>query len=279
MKLTALFEDIFRSLSKPEYISLSVNTHEKKHRGGDRESISTAVPLPLRMTASKTRGVPIYYAYNYLHSDEVTELLKALKGKGSLKVEDRQLERFFKDTVEYLTTGLKQRKITPDLVVCPASSSTLTREFAMKLASALNTKVVTDAFLKQKAFQLPEDKAEALKVIADKFIDHDLIAAKYHGADVDKFVNRVALSVYSSLKKYGTLELKGVDKQTAKFIKGFMDKEVDVEYEIMDKEVLVVDDVLSSGSTMSEICRLVKDDCMAKAVNGVVIFNMTTGKA
>jgi hypothetical protein len=280
MKLIGLFEDIFRSLSNPGLLSLSVNTHEKKHRSSDRESITTATPLPLRMTASKTRGAPVYYAYNYLHSDEVTELLKAIKGKGTLKVDDRQLNRFFDDTVAYMVTGLKQRKIKPDVVVCPASSAPITKEFAMRLAHGMHdVKIVTDAFLKQKAFKLPEDKAAALKVIADKFVDRDLVQAKYHGDDVEKFVNRIALSVYSSIKKYGTLELKGIDKQVGKFIKGFMDKGLDVEYELMDKEVLVVDDVLSSGSTMSEMMRLVKDECLAKTVNGAVIFNMTTAPA
>lgn len=279
MKLANLFEDIFRSLSKPGLLSISVNTHEKKHRGGDRESIATSVPLPLRMTASKTRGVPVYYAYNYLHSEEVTELLKAIKGKSELKADDRQLNRFYDDTASYMVAGLKQRKIKPDIVVCPASSSTVTREFTMRLAKALdNAKVVTDAFLKQKAFKLEDNRVKGIEQ-CKKFVDMDLIKVKYHGDDADKFATKVATSVYQSIKKHGSLELKDVYKQFGMFVKGFMDKQLDVEYELMDKEVLVVDDVLSSGSTMSEMMRLVKDECMAKTVYGVVIFNMTTAKS
>lgn len=275
MKLTHLFEDIFRKTG--DMLSVSVNLHQTKRRASDRESIATVTPLPLRMTASKTRGVPVYYAYNYLSSEEVTEILKAMKGKGSLKVDDRQLENFYRDTVTYLVKGLKQRKLVPDIVVCPASSATMVKEFAIRLAKELgNVKVVTDAFLKSKAFKLDDDRAKAIEDIKGKFIDHDLIAAKYHGADAEKFTTQVATSVYQSIKKHGNLELKDVYKQFGKFVKGFMDKQPNVEYEVMDKNVLVVDDVLSSGATMSEICRLVKDECLAKEVNGVVIFNMTT---
>jgi hypothetical protein len=278
MKLEHLREDIFRSTSKPGQLAISVNTHEKKRRGGDRESIATAVPLPLRMTASKTRGVPVYYAYNYLSSDEVTELLKAIKGKSDMKPDGNQLSRFFDDTAAYLVAGLKQQKIKPDVIVCPASSSTVTKEFSMRLAKALDAKVVTDAFLKQKAFKLEDDRAAGIKQ-CEKFVDFDLIKTKYHGDDADKFAKQVATSVYQSIKKHGTLELKDVYKQFGKFVKGFMDKQPDIEYDLMDKEVLVVDDVLSSGSTMSEMMRLVKDECLAKTVNGAVIFNMTTAKA
>jgi pyrimidine operon attenuation protein/uracil phosphoribosyltransferase len=271
-----LTEDLYRSLSVPGDLSVAVNSHETKHRSSDRESITTATPLPLRVVTSKTRGVPVYYAYNYLHSEETTEILKSIKGKGSLKVSSVQMENFFTDTAKYLVTGLKQRKIKPDIIVCPVSSSTIVKEFALRIAKLLDTKVITDAFLKQKAFRLPEDKVEALKLIADKFIDHDFVAIKYHGDEAMEFTNKIAQTIYGSIKKSGTLELKGIYKQFGKFVKGFMDKIADVEYEIMDKEVLVFDDVLSSGSTMSEIIRLVKDECLAKIVNGVVIFNQTT---
>jgi hypothetical protein len=277
MKLRHLFEDIYRSLSRPGEVSLSVNKNEKKNRSSDRESITTATPLPLRVVASKTRGVPVYYAYNYLHSEEVTELLKALKGKSDLKLDNRQLEHFFTDTCDYLVKGLKQRGIKPDLMVCPASSSTLVREFAIRLAKAMgDVKLVTDAFLKKKAFILPEDRNQALRLIADTLIDKELVAAKYHGADAEDFMKKIAAGILLSIKKHGSLELKDVYKQYGKFVKGFLDKKPDVEYDIMDKEILILDDVLSSGSTMSEMVRLVKDDCLAKTVTGVVIFNMTT---
>ena len=277
MLLTHLFEDIYRSLSVPGNVHVAVNKHETKHRSGDLESISTATPMPLRMTTSKSRGVPVYYAYNYQHSAEVTELLKALKGKSSMKLDDKQLEHFFNDTADYLTRGLKQHKIKPDIIVCPMSSGTLVKEFAIRLGKAMGgIRVVTDAFLKQKAFKLEGDRTKGIEQCRDKFVDHDFIAIKYHGAEAEEFATKVATTIYQSIKKHGSLELKDVYKLYGKFVKGFMDKQPNVEYEIMDKEVLIVDDVLSSGSTMSEMSRLVRDECLARTINGVVIFNMTS---
>lgn len=274
MKLYALLEDIFRTIKDPTELSVSVNTHERKHRGSDRESIATVTPLPLRSTASKTRGIPVYYGFSYLHSPEVTELLKGFKGKNDLRTDPRQISRFFTDTVAYMAHGLKLQKVKPDVIVSPKSTAPAAHEFAEQLSKAMGCELYQGSFSKSDTFVLPHSKDDALRAIMDKFVDHDHLADKYHGSDIEKFTKRVAQSIYSSFKTHGKLELKSVDKQTSKFIKGFMETNAN----LVGKNVLVVDDILSSGATMSEMLRLAQEAGAASTV-GAVIFNMTTSKS
>ncbi len=274
MKLAPLLEDVF---VKGDELLAAVND-DTRARASTKDRIATN-KKPLGKITSMTRGEPVYYAFSYLNSDESTKILKSLKGSGPYALPATRRETFLDDATSHIANQLRKQKITADIIVSPKSSSSFLRDFATSLAKKLNVSFVKlDKFSKIEVIDLPADKAQALELIKKKFIDYKYMKAKFKG-DFDKGVDEIAKSVYYNLKKHdGHLDAKAIFKQYGKFIKGFLKHDLvdNEEYDLLDKTVMVVDDVLSSGTTMTELFRIIKDDLAAKNVIGVTLFSRTS---
>lgn len=264
-------EDVFAQDGK---LKLAVNGPGPA-RASTPDRISTNLPNRLRATTSNTGGTPVFYAFSYVPSEETTELLKSIKGKGKYEVDDVRRFKFLDETASYIAKHLKDSKLAPDVITAPRSSSGLLKEFAEILARKLGIENVhLAAYHKKEHPKLPSDRAEAMEYIKNHFIDHAMLDAKYHGEDREAFENEIAKGLYYKLKDGGVLDAKKVHKPHAKFVKGYYDLG-DLDDTLDGKNVLVVDDVQSTGSTMNDVFRIAKDLGAAK-VYGAVIFNRTT---
>lgn len=262
-----LKDDVFADKGE---LKMAVNTATQP-RASEPNRINTNVPHRLRATT--TGGAPVFYAFSYVgHS---TEILNSIKGKGPYTVDDVRRHTFLEETAEYVASNLKRAKLEPDVLTAPKSSSGLLHEFAQILADKLGVKNVHLAAYHKKEHKLPADKALALEYIKKHFIDHAMLDVKYHDDETrEDFEDQIAKGLYSKLKDGGVLDAKKVYKPHAKFVKGYYDLG-DLDDTLDGKNVLVVDDIQSTGSTMSDVFRIARDLGAAK-VYGAVIFNRTT---
>jgi len=236
---------------------------------------------PLGHQAGLTRGQDVYYAFSYKPNDEEggsTDLLKSFKGKGPFKLDPNRRTKFIDETTSHMASEFKRMNLKPDMVVAPNSSSSLLSDFASQLAHKLGVKdFKIGAFKKTATLDLPEDKAEALALIEKKHIDQKHVDEKFSGDDEKraKVIKELCQAIYRSIKKHGGIVAKELPKMYAKFVKNIMDPH---ELEGLEgKTVMVVDDILSSGSTMSDLFRIC-NEMGAKKVVGATLFARSGSK-
>lgn len=265
----AMREDV---MSKDDELLAAVNGPGAP-RASTARVISTTLPSRLRASTSHTRGDPVYYAFSYVPSEESTKLLSSMKGKGPYRLDGPRLDRFIEETAAYVAGHLKGG-MRPDVITAPRSSSNLLQRFARALADRFDAPLHLNAFRKAD-HKLPLDRDAALAHIKRHYVDHAYLDLKYHGTDRAALEDRVAKSVYSSARRNGgVVTAKGLDKATAKFVKGIFDVDA-LENTLDGQRVLVVDDVLSSGASMNSLFQVAKD-LGAAQVYGAVIFSRAT---
>jgi hypothetical protein len=274
MKLSDLHEDIYVKGKE-----LFVNVSPDSDRRGSTKDMIVANHKPIGKVSSYTRDVPVYYAFSYIPGEDSTDMLKSLKGKGPYTVPEVRRTHFLDDSSSHMAAQLRKLRVSPDVIVAPNSSSPLLADFAQRLADKLDVPMTyIGAFDKVEDFELPEDRKEALAFVKRHFIDYDYLRSKIEG-DTSKIEDDIAKNVLSNIKKHGgRIEAKHIFKQFGKFVKGFMAHKLkgDDEYELLDKNVLVLDDVLSSGTTMTELFRIAKDELGAASVMGAALFARTS---
>lgn len=227
------------------------------------DTISTSFKrIPYKTTIKGSE--PIYSILNYISSEETTKMLTSLKGKGPYVVNDRQLDDLIQGCVNASRSIIQI--LDPDIIVFPKSSSMLLSKFVNKLQSTFpKIKVVDEAFVK-KVLQAGDEEA----MVNTSHPDWKKFAAENPDA-VDELKKSIARHI-----KDGNLELKKMYKPYVKFIKNFVQlkdayKTLD---DVVEKNVLVVDDLLSTGSTMLEMFRQLRD-FEPKTLSGLTIFKRT----
>jgi adenine/guanine phosphoribosyltransferase-like PRPP-binding protein len=271
-----LIEDVF---AKNGELLAAVNP-DTKPKASTKTSISTNL-RPLGHVTGTTRGHDVYYAFSYKPSDEPggsTELLKSLKGSGPFKLPDARRSTFIRETVKHMAKQFRSLRLQPDVIVTPQSSSPLLSDFANALADELDVQArKIGAFKKTTDIKLPDDYEAALKFIRSKYLDHTFIDQKFTGDEKARSAmeRQLEQAIYRSIQKHGSITAKELPKLYGKFVKNIVQAELDDEYSLMDKQVMIVDDVLSSGTTMSDLFRAVNDLGAAK-VWGAVLFARTS---
>lgn len=269
-----LAEDIFAKNGEL-FAALNPSTDRKPSTS---KSISTNL-RPLGHQTGLTRGQDVYYAFSYKPSTEEggsTDLLKSFKGSGPFTLPQARRDKFIADTAAHMGNQFQKMRMKPDVIVTPQSSSALLKDFATQLADKLGVQAVKiGAFKKASNIKLPEDKAEAMKLIEKKFIDHDYLDEKFSGDEATraKAVKEICQAIYRSITKNGHIVSKELPKLYGKFVKGTMEQAE--ELGLTGKTVMVVDDILSSGSTMSDLFRATKE-LGAEKVYGATIFARTS---
>lgn len=270
-----LFEDVF---VKGDELLAAVND-AKTRKPSTSTSISTNKHHIGHQTGL-TRGLDVYYAFSYKSSDTTTDILTSFKGKGPFKFSTQRRSTFINDSAAFLADEFKKMRKQPEVIVTPQSSSTVVVELANALADKLGVHArKIGAFKKSEKIELPDDKVKALDLIQSKYIDLDYMMDKFKGDDaqLERAMKEIGQAVFRSIKKHGYIAAKELPKFYGKFVKNIVDSalEGDDEYSLMDKDVMVVDDVLSSGATMSDVFRACKD-LGAKNVWGVTLFGRTS---
>lgn len=235
---------------------------------------------PLGRQTGLTRGLEVFYAFSYKPSEAPggsTDLLKSFKGKGPFKFSEQRRQKFLDEATTHMANEFKKMNMKADVIVSPQSSSSLLNDFATLLADKLKIESKKiGAFKKSDAIELPDNKQEAMKLIASKYIDYKYMDQKFSGDEAKRAdaVNEICNAVYRSIKKHGAITSKELPKQFAKFVKNIMDIG-DLDDVLDGKTVMVVDDVLSSGSTMSDLFRLCQE-LGADKVFGATLFARTS---
>jgi hypothetical protein len=208
---------------------------------------------------------PIYSILNYVSSPESTKLLTSLKGKGPYIVNEKQIDQLLTGVVG----ACKQIMVTldPDVILYPKSSSPLVKQFVDKLHRAYpKVKIADEAFVK-KVLQAGDEDALLNTQHPDwkKFADENPESVE----DLKKNLKRHI--------KDGNLELKKLYKPYVKFIKNFVEMKdaSNTLDQVIEKRILVVDDVFSTGSTILEMFRQLRE-FEPEAISGLTIFKRTS---
>jgi hypothetical protein len=229
------------------------------------DSISTSFPKQPYTTTIKGCESVIYSLLNYVSSETSSNILKSLKGKGPAKVNGKQFEIFMKQVRE--SAAKVVNRVNPDVIIYPKSSSEFLKAFVDEIkASSTSAIVLSDQFVKK---TLDAENVEPL-------INTDHPDWEKFERDHPKEVEKLKKSL-KNLVKGGELELKKFYKPYLKFIKNFVELKdaYDVLETVMEKNVLVVDDILSSGTTMAEMIRQLEELEPSKIV-GLTLFKHTT---
>lgn len=202
---------------------------------------------------------PVYSLFNYHGSPVTTKLLTSLKGKGPLEVRAVDL----KNLINTAVTAAKPvvDVVKPETVIYPRSSSPLVKIFVDALADK---------------YQLTSYEGFTKRAL-DKLKGRDLIDTS--SPEWEKFSQEFpkdARELEQALDrqvKTGQLELKKLYKPFVRFVRNFMEptdvsKLIDA---LVGKRVLVVDDVLSSGSTIRDMLRQASE-LEPKELAGLTIF-------
>lgn len=208
---------------------------------------------------------PIWSVLNYISSEQSTKILQSLKGKGPYEVSDKQLDQLLTGVVG----ACRQLFISfkPEVIIYPKSSSDLLKKFVDKLHKAYpNIEVLDEAFVKK---ILKAGDEEAL-------INTNHPDWKKFSEENPKAVEELKKSLARHIQD-GNLELKKLYKPYVKFIKNFVELKdaYSVLEKVMDKRVMVVDDIFSSGTTMLEMFRQLKE-FEPKDLAGLTIFKRTS---
>lgn len=245
-------------------VVITIQSHQE---ASDKVQISTFTRRhPYETNLRGSNGATIYSVYNYVSSPEITRLLSSMKGKGPYTINPKQVDSFLERTAAAVTL-----KHVPDVIIYPKSSSDFLTKFATKVGKRYpSAKVLGDAFMKK---LLKADDVEPL--INTSHPDWEKFSSE-HPADVAKLKKSISKMIRDN---NGELEMKNLYKPYLKFIKNFI--EMRDAYEVLEsvigKNVLVVDDVLSTGSTMLEMVRQIAE-YEPSSIAGLTIFKHTTTK-
>ena len=229
-----------------------------------KDAISTYFRTQPYITTIKGCDADVYSLLNYVSSSSMTDILKSIKGNGPFEVNPKQFEHFMRQVKDAASKVVKRSN--PDIIIYPKSMSPFLKKFVAEVkASAPNAEVLDDAFVKKTL-----DAEDVEPLINTSHPDWKKFAEEH-----PEEVKKLKRSLQTNIKK-GELELKKLYKPYVKFIKNFV--ELRQAYEtlekVMGKSVLVVDDILSSGSTMSEMIRQLSEFEPSKIV-GLTVFKHT----
>lgn len=235
--------------------------------GSSKDAISTYFKSHPYKTSIKGCDADIYSLLNYVSSEISTDILKSLKGRGPYKVDEKQYDHFMSQVKAAASMFIKTVK--PDVIIYPKSSSQLLKQFVDEVAESYPTaKVVSDSFIK---VALNAEDVEPL--INTKHPDWEKFAEEN-----PKAVKELKRSLKVQITKgSGELQFKNLYKPYVKFIKNFIELRdaYEVLEKVLDNNVLIIDDILSTGSTMAEMVRQVTELEPAK-ITGLTLFKYTT---
>lgn len=191
-----------------------------------------------------------YSLYN-ANTDNSTDIMKAIK---SADMTNDDVKEFLNRTAIYAARVLRGLKV--DVIVTPVSSSPLTKEFVKEISRRTNYDVYTDSFRKVPDFS---------KIRIDT--SHPGLTDKIKDS-MEKIIDRAT--------RRGNLSVKMFAPQHRKFITNLFEVVVDKKLfdKIVDKHVVIIDDIMTSGTTAKNIYDVLRANG-AEKVSALTIFKST----
>jgi hypothetical protein len=276
----ALFKQYlqYQNLIESLYLKgLNINfSKELQKSPSDSDRISTFVPRLGYKKDIDLNGVDVKVInlYNYVTTEIPQGILKSIKGKGPYLIDDATYTRFLDFTVEKSVELIGRQNI--EYVIYPKSSSYFIKDF-IDLLEAKLPKVV---FLHEGIIKKQLEDTE--EYVRDNMIDTDYYGYTKMGP---ARITEIIKSIIRNIKKNDTagkgkiITLKDVGNKIGNHvIKGFMEVVHEGIFEIEGKNILIVDDILSTGTSFKDLIRVVKD-FNPSAITGLAIFKGESKKA
>lgn len=194
----------------------------------------------------------IYSVYNK-NVKTISEIIKTLKKQNKIDMNSSDYEHFIKRTAVYVTSESAGIMKNIDVILTPKSSSFIVQDLVDEIKKRKpDIKIITETF-----YKLP---------VEDIVID-------YKNYDVSETVKTDMDKLIKKAKKEGFLELKKVKKIFLNYISNILciDKLKIKQNYIENKNILLIDDVLSSGKTFQEMIRLI-ESFSPNEIRGLTIF-------
>jgi orotate phosphoribosyltransferase-like protein len=221
----------------------------------------------------KSDDTIIFSLYLFDTYPETMEIIKSLKKSGKYSISEKTYDTFLKSAAERAAKHIKQLDV--DVIVYPKSSSNLVVDFIERLQKHLpKITFESDVFVKKKIKNIENAADKVTRVDVSDLID---VYAPHFEKLSDKSVaelERALVKVVNDNIKSGedaVLTLKRIYKHHAKFFINFLEISKEIGETITEKNVLVMDDVLASGITTSEMIRML-EEIGPKKVTGLTLF-------
>lgn len=205
--------------------------------------------------------------YNYRTTTISKDILKTLKGSGPYIINDVMYHSLLRFTVDYAVEVIGRQKV--QFIIYPESSSHFLKDFIEMLEGKLSNVVF-----------LHEGIIKKQLVATEEYVREHMIDVDYYGyekmgpAKINDIVKSIIRNINKNdkLGKGKIITLKDVgNKISNHVVKGFMEVVHESIFDIADKKIMIIDDVLSTGSSFKDMIRVVRD-FDPKEVVGLTIF-------
>lgn len=208
--------------------------------------------------------------FNYRSSEDSKNILKGLKGQGEYSIDHKAYHSFLDYSASYAVDIIKKQQV--ETIVYPKSSSPFLKDFIEKIEIQLPTIEFLHDSLVKKQFHDIEDYAKHM--IDTEYYGYN----KFSEADINHLVKSIINNVKQNEQdgKGPILTLKGTTiKRNNHLLKNFMDANIEDDYHLIDKDVLIIDDSWSTGVSIKEMIRVI-EQFLPKSIKVLTIFKLTT---
>jgi hypothetical protein len=193
---------------------------------------SKGVKYSPRITTLFNSRVKIYSPYSKKSSSRSTDILKSIKKKSEIKMDELDYIKFIKRTAIFFMRIIRKESI--DTILVMESSSTLVQDLVDEIKDKLSDKSI-------KVFNdsIKKDITNLRVIRPLKMSD-----SEFDGA------NNVILNA----KENDNFEIKKIHPKHRKYVTGWIKVDDSIKKEISNKNVIIFDDYITSGSTLDAIC-------------------------
>jgi len=186
-----------------------------------------------------TDGVNVFSAYSKGNKniEEVRNILNALKKRGD-ELEENSYNQFINRTAIFFYHLLKNHQF--DLILTIQSSSGISKDLKQSILSRLPYKpIVFDEAIKKNLNQ------------AEYAVEQEHIS--------EKTLKSIERNIQKQLETTGYFKIQKIPARFRKFVRNWLKIDDKVRSKILGANVLLIDDFLTSGSTLLEASKLLKD--------------------
>jgi len=251
-----LIRECFQEILREDFkIQDNVLYFDPSHQGNINTSIGKKYFEPRITTFSGLDGAQVFSVYSkpiVTNKEEVKNILNSLKGKGPYKVDPESYQRFIKRTAIYFYSILKAENI----------------EVAITIQSAAGiSKDLKDALLEMFPYK------NNILVFDEGVIKNP----NFHEitiADIPN-VNPKTLAVLQKklekVKDSGYFKIQTFPAQFRKHILNWLRMQEGIKSKIVGKNVLLIDDFITSGTTLKEAIRMMQENGAANVMSITLI--------
>ena len=226
------------------YFSLVNNSVYDKHNGYDVISIFKRTPLT-DINNTQRDGNPFIYA---------------LKNKNGWKfnITSEEINKYIR---RFLNVCKKINNKYDTIIITP-SASELNEKFMKAISRQVNANNIINEYF--------------VKLSKEEIVDDDLIDIERIRKDYGNSFNKVMSEIHRSFRrmKGETFEAKYVKKEYLKYIKYIeANDDNDIRKYIDDKNILLLDDTISSGETVSQCINGILSNFMSKSITIITLLS------